>query len=294
MSQNEDIFSGLEDLGFEDLTNVDIYEDKEKKNEKEKEKENQGIKQAESEEVYLYDKKVTCPVCKDEFFARAVRTSGYRMKGRDSDFYIKYDFINPYFYDVLLCDSCGYAAMKSDFEKLRKNHIELIQKNISPKWQSRKYPSVHNVDIAIERYKLSLLNYTVMSSKSSKKAMNCLKLAWMYRVSKNSSNEILFMKQALIGFKDVYFNEDLPVYGMNKFAIMYLIGELNRRLGNYEEALRYFGEVIISQAADKKIKNLARDQKDLIKENLPSKSEPIVEEPIENKKKTSLLSRFFK
>lgn len=291
MTSNRDIFSGLEEFGFKDLKSINIYEDRVEKDKKEKEE--QLEKQVVNEEMYLYDKNVTCPVCKNEFFARAVRTNGYKMKSRESDFYIKYDLINPYFYDVLLCDLCGYAAMKSDFDKLRKNQIQLIQKNISAKWNSRKYPSVYNVDIAIQRYKLALLNYTVIGSKASKKAMNCLKIAWMYRIAEDISNERLFIEQALIGFKDTYFNEDLPVYGMNKFTIMYLIGELNRRLDNNKEALRYFGEVLISTGADRKIKDLSRDQKDLIKESLSDNLEPVIERATENNK-TSFFSRIFK
>ena len=240
------------------------------------------------------------------FSARAVRTNGYWMKGRDTDFYIKYDKINPYFYDVFICDSCGYAAMKSDFEKLRKNEIQLIKEKITSKWHGRKYPLTYDINIAIERYKLSLLNYTVMGSKASKKAMNCLKLAWMYRIIEDSTNEKLFMEQALIGFKDTYFNESLPVYGLNKFMIMYLIGELlNRRLGNFEEALRYYGEVLISPGADGKIKDLARDQKDLLKENINNLEEDMNEVSEDNKtignsenldstKKKGFFSRFFK
>lgn len=291
MTPNKNIFSGLEEFGFKDLKSINIYEDRVEKDKKEKEE--QLEKHVVNEELYLYDKNVTCPVCKNEFFARAVRTNGYKMKSRESDFYIKYDLINPYFYDVLLCDLCGYAAMKSDFDKLRKNQIQLIQKNISPKWNSRKYPSVYNVDIAIQRYKLALLNYTVIGSKASKKAMNCLKIAWMYRIAEDISNERLFIEQALIGFKDTYFNEDLPVYGMNKFTIMYLIGELNRRLDNNKEALRYFGEVLISTGADRKIKDLSRDQKDLIKESLSDNLEPVIEKATKNKK-TSIFTRLFK
>lgn len=295
MSENKDIFSGLENLGFKDLKDMDIYEDKEKENEKEKE--SNLAKENINEELYLYDKRVLCPVCGTEFFARAVRTNGYRMKGRQTDFYLEYEYLNPYFYDVLLCDKCGYAAMKSDFEKIKKSQIELIQNNITPKWNSRKYPQVYNVNIAIERYKLSLLNYTIMGAKASKKAMNCLKLAWMYRISEDINNEKLFLEQSLIGFKDAYFNEDLPVYGMNRFAIMYLIGELNRRLGNDNEALRYYGEVIISIGADKKIKDLARDQRDLVKESLNVNIELDIEEKdknVESEKKAGFFSRFFK
>lgn len=289
---NKDIFSGLEGLGFKDLKDINIYDNKEETNEKE------AVEKVEKktfdEEASLYDKKVVCPVCGTEFFARALKTSAYRMKGRESDFYINYDNVNPYFYDVLLCNVCGYAAMKADFEKIRKSEIELIRQNISQRWNSHEYPSVYNVDIAIERYKLSLLNYTVMGSKASRKAMNCLKLSWMYRLIDDGVNERLFMEQALIGFKDTYFNESLPVYGMDKFAVMYLMGELNRRLGNNEEAIRYFGEVITSRGADKKIKDLARDQRDLVRELSHVKEEVHIEEVVEVKKKSGLFSKFFK
>ena len=164
MEQDTNIFAGLEDLGFKDISNIEIYkksEDKEDNKDKESE-ENSKIK----EEMLLYDKKVVCPVCENNFLANAVKTSGYKMKKRDSDFYIKYDIINPYFYDVWICNVCGYASMKSDFHKLKKFEIESIQKNITPKWRGRKYPAIYDINIAIERYKLALLNYSVIGCES--------------------------------------------------------------------------------------------------------------------------------
>ncbi|BAH06692.1 hypothetical protein CKR_1641 [Clostridium kluyveri NBRC 12016] len=53
---------------------------------------------------------------------------------------------------------CGYASMKADFYKLRSFEIESIQKNITPKWRGRKYPAIYDINISLERYKLSLLN----------------------------------------------------------------------------------------------------------------------------------------
>lgn len=292
MEEDKNIFSGLEDLGFGDIGNIEIYkksEDKEDNKDKERE-ENSNIK----EETLLYDKKVVCPVCENNFSANAVKTSGYRMKKRESDFYIKYDIINPYFYDVWICNVCGYAAMKSDFHKLKKFEIEIIQKNITPKWRGRKYPAIYDINIAIERYKLSLLNYSVMGAKASKKAMNCLKLSWLYRDLGDIKNEQIFRGQSLIGFKDAYLNEQLPIYGMEGFTIMYLIGELNRRSGNYDEALRYLGDVITSKSADRKIKDLAIDQRDLIKETSNNNENNVIKDVVDNKKKTGLFSRLFK
>ena len=52
---------------------------------------------------------------------------------------------------------------------------------------------------------------------------------------------------------------------------MYLIGELYRRTGNNEEALLWFGNVIISRNAPFRIKEKARDMKELIKQEENSK-----------------------
>lgn len=289
MGEGTGIFSGLEDLGFTDLNDIEIYQ----KQEKEK---IHDEKPKLTEDMLLYDKEIVCPVCENKFLARTVKTNGYRMKRKDSDFYIKYEIINPYFYDVLLCNVCGYAAMKADFHKLRQFEIESIQKNITPKWHGRKYPQIYDINIAIERYKLSLLNYSIMDSKSSKKAMNCLKLSWLYRDLGDTKNEELFRENATIGFKDAYLNEQSPIYGMNSITVLYLIAELNRRSGNYDEALKYLGNVITSRDANRKIKNIAMTQKDLIKETLnnneTAESED-VKNDTEDKKKPGLFSKLF-
>jgi Uncharacterized protein conserved in bacteria len=293
MEISKDIFSGLEALGFNNMENLELYKKEDKEQGKiVKEKAEPQINEAD----YLFDRKVVCPVCGTDFTTRTVKKEGYQMKNSESDFYMNHRVINPYFYDVCVCNVCGYSSMKADFEKLRSYEVEKVQQNITPKWTGRKYPEVYDINIAIERYKLSLFNYTIIGAKASKKAMNCLKLSWMYREINDEENEKIFREQALIGFKEAYFNEDCPIYGMDKFRMLYLIGELNRRSGNYDEALRYFGEVITSTMTDRKTKKIATEQKDLIKEHLKaiedSKKE-VVKEDVKEIKKPGFFSRFF-
>lgn len=261
MSKN--IFSGLEDLGFDDIDEIDLYHSKKEEIEKE---ELIQLTDEEKQKKLLYDCEVTCPVCDNDFKARAVKTSAARILKRDSDSFIVFDLINPYFYDVWVCDKCGYAAMKRDFNKIRDSEIDLVKEKIRPKWQPRSYPDVYDVNVAIERFKLSLLNYYVIGAKASKKAMNCLKLAWMYRILEDSENETVFLRQALEGFNYAYFNEAFPLYNMDKFTSMYIIGELNRRLGNNDESLKWFSQVITTHGVPSKLKDRSREQRDLIKE----------------------------
>lgn len=251
------LFSGLEKLGFSDL-NVDLY-----KNE-EKEKLTQ-LKLKERGNSYLYERTVKCPVCDAEFKCPSVKTSAPRVLKRDSDFFIIYGNINPYFYDVWICNSCGYAALKVDFLKIKEFQKELIFKNITSKWRGRDYQVPYDENIAIERYKLALLNAVVTNCKDSTKAMLCLKIAWMYRLKEMPHDEIIFIEKSLEGFVNAFEKESFPIYGMDKFTTMYLFGELNRRLGNTEESLNWLGKVITTTGVSSRLKELARDQKDLIK-----------------------------
>lgn len=224
-------------------------------------------------ELNLYDKEVRCPVCGCTFHTPVVKSTSYRIKSKSSDLYTEYSLLNPYFYDVWLCEECGYAALKSDFEKIKKHQTQIILQQISPKWKRRNYPKILDIDAAIERYKLALLTSTVMESKFSVKAMTCLKLAWMYRIKEDAEHEQIFLKQALAQFKEAYFKEDFPLYGMDRFTTMYLIGELHRRTGDNKEALLQFSSVITSPGVNRKVKDLAIAQKDLIKAEEQKKEE---------------------
>lgn len=291
------IFAGLENMGFDNIEDIKIYDNK-----TETVKENNEVKH---EKSLLYNKEVTCPVCDHVFKASTVKSSSYRMIKKDSDFFIRYSLINPYFYDVWVCNSCGYSAMKADFYSIRSIEIEKVQKSITPKWKGRMYPEIYDVHVAIERYKLSLLNYIVTNAKSSKKAINCIKLAWMHRLLETEEAqemELIFLKQALEGLSDAYYSESFPIYGMDKYSAMYLIGELTRRLGDTTNSLVWFSNVITTPNVKQSLKELARDMKDLIKEeaaallaadNLNSASTENFE-PIESNKKAGFFSKIFK
>lgn len=267
---NKNLFSGLEDLGFDNTEKVDIYAKEDENNDNANQK---SPEETEEEKIKsaLYDREITCPVCGNVFKARAVKSGSIRRLKSDSDFFKRYQGVNPYFYDVWICNSCGYTNMESDFLKLREAQKDLIKQKITPKWHGKSYPEAYDVNIAIERFKLCLYNACVYGASSSKKATICLKTAWMYRLLRDSENEKLFLSQAIEGFNDAFMNENVH----NPGAFMYLIGELNRRIGNDDESLQWFSKLITTRGVDQKLKDLARDQKDLI---MDSKNETSVED----------------
>ncbi|WP_294373469.1 DUF2225 domain-containing protein [uncultured Clostridium sp.] len=215
---------------------------------------------------YLFDKTVTCPVCNSTFKTVCVKSKSARIESKDSDTFIRYTKkVNPYFYDVWICNSCGYTAMKSDFEHIRNFRKELVKSNVTPKWTPREYPRVLDETKAIERYKLALLNAMLTSSPDSTKAMISMKIAWMFRLLEDSKSEQQFLVQALEGFKSAYQFEPFPIYGMQRDSLTYLLGELSRRTGHDEDALLWYSKTLTNTNASYRVKEKARIGKNLIK-----------------------------
>ena len=259
-----ELFSGLEHLGFKEIEISNLY------GSNKDEKVEHTSKEA-PKKTLTYQTTVTCPVCANIFKEKAVKSSSFRVASKDTDFFIRYEIINPYFYDVWICNKCGYSALKVDFPKLRENEAKLVLQNITPKFKSKEFPEDYDISIAIERYKMALINAVYTEAKASKKAMICLKIAWMYRLlgSENSKEtERNFLKEALTGFEQAYMKEIFPIYGMDSHIMMYLIGELNRRLSKYSIALNWLSKLITSKGVKPNLKELARTQKDLIKDEL--------------------------
>lgn len=61
---------------------------------------------------HTFDKTITCPVWLSKFEIKCLKSKSPRILSKDSHLFIRYKSINPYFYDVWICNSCGYSAMK--------------------------------------------------------------------------------------------------------------------------------------------------------------------------------------
>lgn len=209
----------------------------------------------------LFDKKIICPVCNSTFHQKVVKVKSPRIISKDSDFFIRYKAINPYFYDVWICNSCGYSSLKSEFFKLRDFQKNKILENISPKWSKKNYPAILNVDNAIERYKLALITSNIINKRATISAIITLKLAWMYRLKKDSNLETFFLEKSLACFLDAFYNDPFPIFGLQRDGLTYLIGDLYKRLNDNKNAILWFSQVITSINASPKIKEMARTAK---------------------------------
>lgn len=191
----------------------------------------------------LYDKKVKCPVCSNEFNTKKMRTSRIRIDKVDGDFMNHYKSENPIKYHVFVCPKCGYSAMESNFNNIRPAEKEIIRKNITAKWKERDYSSERTDEEAIECYMLAFYCGQLLELKKQDLGNIAIKIAWFYR-GKNEEEEKRFLQNALDLFEQAFYTENLSGSSMDEVTMGYLIGELHRRLGRKKEAILWFGKTV--------------------------------------------------
>ncbi|PNT92794.1 DUF2225 domain-containing protein [Clostridium thermosuccinogenes] len=218
----------------------------------------------------IYNSSVTCPVCGSNFEVTKVKIRSCKVASRDSDFCTYYENINPLLYDVWVCENCGYSAMKDKFEKIGAKSAAIIRKEIKPRWTKRSFSGERTVDGALEAFKLALYNLQVRNAPCSEFAKVCLRIAWLYRFKGDKEKERQFLEFSLKNYYDAYQNERFPLDKLDEFTCIYLIAELNRRLDEYEEALKWFSKLISSPEARKnaKLMNTAREQLQVLREQM--------------------------
>ncbi|WFD09555.1 DUF2225 domain-containing protein [Tepidibacter hydrothermalis] len=210
----------------------------------------------------LYDKKVKCPICKNEFTTKKVKTSALRIDKRETDLYVHYKTVNPYLYSVWVCPKCGYAAMESKFNNIKKYHHSIIAENITSLWKPKDYGKKRNIYEAIQTHKLAIHEGNVLNWEKSYIGGLSLRLSWLYRLKGDKELEIKFQKYALIIFTDCFSKEVFPMAGMDSASMAYLIGELNRRFQNYEDSIKWFQIALKDPNIKRKriVENMVRNQ----------------------------------
>lgn len=283
-----DVFSGLESLGLTGLSKVKIYE--EEKPEPVKEIAKEVTVPVVQEADFLFDKKILCPVCNQEFKAKTVKTGKPRLLGADSDLRPKYSGIDSIKYDAIVCPNCGYAALSRFFSYMTGAQAKLIKENVTSSFKGfSEKGDTYSYEDAIKRHKLALYNSIVKKSKNSERAYTCLKIAWLFRGMKEnipadtkdaakvkeqcSKSELEMIESAFEGFSVSRSKEDFPICGMDECTFDYLLADLALKLGKLDIADKYASSVIVARTANTKLKERARSLRDIIKKNKSDENE---------------------
>lgn len=233
---------------------------------------------------YLYTVEKACALCNKEFTLTKVRSRLLKVK-QDTDFCTYYSGINPYYYSIWVCPHCGYAAPDSHFDELTTEQKEKLASFLKTRKVNVDFRGTRTCEQAIATYKLAIYFYELLSSRPSRPSRlggMYLKLAWLYRESEKQPEEQQALAKAVENYERALSTERLPIGNLTEVALTYLVGDLYRRIGEYEKALPYFNKIISSQQAkmERNIYNLARDVWQEIREQrkqIPGDRQPVAE-----------------
>jgi uncharacterized protein (DUF2225 family) len=272
------LLSGLGDMGLGDLENLDIFGD-DKKNGESAQSKAPKI----NEKDLIYDLNMECPVCGKKFTTKVVKTGKAKLLRTDLDLRLIFEGIDTGKYDVPRCPICGYAALHRFFRVVTDTQARWIKEAISMKVTIKEHSGdIYTYEDAMERYKLALACAVVKRSKDSEKAYLCLKSAWLLRgyqeylqdsgedhqeqLQKLAAEEMNYLKNAFEGFVTARSKERPPFCGMDEITTDYLIAVLAYRFHKFEVASHLISGILVSTAANNRMKEKTRDLKDMVLE----------------------------
>jgi hypothetical protein len=287
------LLSGLEMLGFDQKMDAGHLFDEEKKTVPAEKKAVAPEKEAvHTEDEFLLDKTVHCPVCDHVFQTRVVKSGRAKRLDPDFDLRPRFAYIDTNKYDVASCPKCGYTAMNRYFAHVSSAQIKLLREGVKSRFKPSavatfKPETIVSYDTAILRYKLALLNTVVKRGKNSEKAYVCLKLSWLYRgwneeqAQKGEADEQtrqehekegqLYYEQAYEGFCKAIGTEPFPMCGMEKDTMDLLLANMAFRLQKTDQASRFVASLLSSNTATRSIRERAKNLKEEIIQEIRDK-----------------------
>lgn len=214
----------------------------------------------------LYDKKVQCPICKHSFTTKKVRSRFVKPQRVDSDFgpvFNQNDGNNPLYYYATVCPQCGFSFTEEFSNSIGQLAKQKVQQELSEKMdKSTDYCGERDFEKAVKACKLAIYSAQLTREKHIVFANICLRLAWLNRGAAKKKEESRFIQLAASEFEQSYINTDFNTETTPEMQILYIIGELNRKLGKYNEAVKFFNTVVEHPDRSRYMKyvHLAREQ----------------------------------
>ncbi len=195
--------------------------------------------------AYAYSVDVQCPVCGDHFQASKLFESKLKQLNHDTELRTRFEDIEPIHYKAWVCPGCLYANFMNRFSGLSASQRSSLQQTIT----SRKdilagLPKPGgNTERAINDYRLVIECLTQIKAPANVTASAWLNLAWLYDDAGDVEAATAARQNSLAAYEQFYFQERSLTPSM-EFQALYIIGELNKRLGNIRKAHEYFLKVL--------------------------------------------------
>lgn len=213
-------------------------------------------------ENQLVARELNCPACESTFTLHTPKSRAYQLVRRDADYCPYYEGINPLFYQVWVCPRCSFAAYKEHWKPLSEAERVGMRQISSEAKEGLRFDFAQperTLFAAILSFKLAYRCYLRrMPTSHDHLGSVQLRLAWLCRLGNDRKREIQHMGAAMTHFAEAFdHGRNLTISGGK---IAYLLGELNRRVGNGEAAVEWYMRAIKEDPGKGEIYRLSRDQ----------------------------------
>lgn len=211
----------------------------------------------------FYEKEMTCLYCGESFTTIKIRSRFSASYKTDADFcpHYKENQYNSLYYHVSVCPACGFAFTGEFSKDFTPNAKNAIHYNIAEKWQSRSFGTTRDLKTALETYKLAIYSASLKEERHFVLGGLCMRLAWIYRQENQADDEQRFLKLAIKEYDASYLYSDF-VDSWSAIKILYMLGELNRQVGEFKQAISFFSKIVNDpdRNQDRLILNRTREQ----------------------------------
>lgn len=218
----------------------------------------------------LFDRSIDCLLCNQSFTTKNIRSRFIKVAEYDTDFCPKYkdESVNALYYNIYVCPHCGFACSKEFSKYFAPGTKETIVEKICSHWVPHSFSEERTIDDAIQTYKLAGYSATLKKEKHITIAGIFIRIAWLYRIKQDKEQEIRFMTLACHEYEESFSTGDYSGTQVSEVRILYLIGELSRRIGDTQKAMKYFSSVLEKQKStvETSIIQMTRDRWAEIKE----------------------------
>ncbi len=213
-------------------------------------------------DIQLVARELTCPACESSFVLHTPKSRAYQLARRDADFCPHYEGLNPLFYQVWVCPRCSFAAYKEHWGPLSEVERVGMRQLSSESTEGLRFDfsqPERTLFAAILSYKLAYRFYLRRMPTSYDHLGGVqMRLAWLCRIGNDRKREIQHLGAAIVHFAEAF--DHGRKLSMSEGKIAYLLGELNRRIGNGEGAVDWYMRAIKMDPAKGEVYRMSRDQ----------------------------------
>ncbi|MGD0621511.1 MAG: DUF2225 domain-containing protein [Thermacetogeniaceae bacterium] len=195
--------------------------------------------------TYSYSVDVQCPVCKGHFKANKMFESKLKQLSHDAEMRTRFEDIEPIHYKVWVCPDCLYANFMNRWSDLSSSQISTLKESVEKRKSilSGLPEPGGNAEKALNDYRLAIECLTQIKAVSNVIGSAWVNLAWLYDDLGAVDLAAAARKNSLAAYEEYYFQERSMTPSL-ELQVLYIIGQLNKKLGNVKKAHEYFLKVL--------------------------------------------------